>query len=357
MGSDPIRAQHERLNEMMALLNCDGPRRCLYSTRCTAEVINAHSISRAILGTIQDDGQVIRPGAHREKDDEGSPSLQLSFDSVGISNASTGYFICQQHDRIFSKIDTTPMDFDNPGICDLLLYRAVLREIWRLMVLGPLTAKIDQVVPGAQLPSVHPNTRLRTLLYIQEVLMPSIASGGATRDDSSVVHMVRQIKSEQPILASSSASGGSILALNQAGKKIPDRYLGSHLGIEPYGCWGLTIIPQETEHVVLVSWLQGSQAERYFNHIREVQGRELEAAISAELILFSENWFLRPAIWEGYGQKKQEAIVVAYNNFEQMLSGGYNWLDKPTNTPWYEYLEVPNRHQINLFSYNPSALS
>ena len=165
--------------------------------------------------------------------------------------------------------------------------------------------------------------------------------------------MVRGIRSDSPILATSSASGGSVLARdNRTGEFLSPDVIRAQMGIEPYSCWGLTIIPQEYEHTVLISWLEGSQSEKYFEHLRTTQGKELEAAVSAELILFSENWFLSPRVWAAYGAKKQEAILSAFNNLREMQSGQYSWLDKGDKTPWYEYLKIPNRHQLNLFRYN-----
>ena len=74
--------------------------------------------------------------------------------------------------------------------------------------------------------------------------------------------------------------------------------------------------------------------------------------MSAELILFCENWFLDPKVWAAYGTKKQEAMLTAYDNISELLSHRYSWVDKDDKTTWYEYLNISNRHQLNLFRYD-----
>lgn len=81
--------------------------------------------------------------------------------------------------------------------------------------------------------------------------------------------------------------------------------------MEPYTCWGVTVVPQEREHMVLCSCLKGSFAETYFLHIKEAYERELEVAVSAQLIQFCERWFLNPKVWDEYNKAKREAILIA----------------------------------------------
>ena len=291
-----------------------------------------------------------------EQDINGRSHPQLGFNNVGIRQASIGTFACQTHEEAFKKIDTSPMDFEDSEILDLLLYRAVLREIWLLLKVRQFTEWVDETAPDIYKPSIHPDTRLESLLYFRECIRPVLAATHPIQQQPRVRHIVRRVKSDSPVLATSSASGGSILARNDlTGELLSPQEIRAKMGMEPYSCWGLTIIPQEDEHMVLISWLEGSQAEKYFQHLRTTQGKELEAAVSAELILFSETWFLNPKVWTAYGARKQEAILAAFSNIPEMLSGQYNWLDKSERTPWYEYLKIPNRHQLNLFRYNRSG--
>ncbi len=357
MAAYSVSEYNRRIHELLNLARKGEHRNCLFTNQCTEKVIDAHSVPRAVLRTIQDDGHVIQPEVKDDKDAEGRSRPAITFNLEGIGVASTGTFACQRHDNVFKEIDTVFMDLEDPNIRNLLLYRAVIREIWRLFALRPSTKSTDQALPSLHRSSIHPETRLKTLFYLRDAVMRSLANRGCTEDMPRVVHMVRRVRSPYPILAASCASGGSMLLQDaQTGELLPDSYARSHLSMEPYTCWGLTIIPQEDAHMALFSWLEGSAAETYFTHVNEVQGSELEAAISAELILFCENWFLRPKVWEGYGATKRDAIWEAYNNVNEMLSGQYMRWDRNPKKPWYEYLKLGNRHQINLFRYDQSVL-
>ena len=136
------------------------------------------------------------------------------------------------------------------------------------------------------------------------------------------------------------------------GYRFHHNALRRFMDAEPYMCWGFTVIPQRDEHLVLASWLKDSHAAKFFDHLGEANGRELEAAVSAELVVFCENWFLDPAVWDSYSQIRRQAIVGAYDNTQELLGGDYNWLLKRATTPWYDFMKVPNRQQINLFRYN-----
>ena len=348
-----INERNKTVHEVLHLLLRGEFRKCLFAKDCAGSVVNAHAVSQAILRTIQDNGHVKSPQVKYEQDVDGRSHPQVGFSNVGIKQASIGTFACQTHEDAFKKIDTVPMAFEDPETLNLLLYRAVLREIWLLSKARQHTEWVDETAPHIYKPSIHPDTRLKSLLYFRETIEPVLAERHAIERQPRVRHILQRVKSNSPILATSSASGGSVLArVDQTGELLSPQEIRSKIGMEPYRCWGLTIIPQENEHIVLISWLEGSQAEKYFQHLRTTQGRELEAAVSAELILFSENWFLSPRVWNAYGAKKREAILSAFDNFARMLSGQYSWLDKSERTPWYEYLEIPNRHQLNLFQYD-----
>ena len=349
---EQINEQNKAIHEALALLHKGEYRDCLFEQGCAERVVNAHAVSQAILRTIQDRNHLKNPQLQYEQDEQGRSHPRVEFKDVGIRQASIGTFACQTHEDAFKKIDIIPMDFEDPETLNLLLYRAVLREIWLLSKAGQSIDWVDQRAPYAHRPSIHPNTRLESLLYFRECIRPMLTAGDHVADKSKVQHLVRRVRSDSPILATSSASGGSVLAYDRYREEmLSAEDVRTKMGMEPYNCWGLTIIPQEKEHIVLASWLEGSHAHLYFNHIRTAQGKELEEAVSAELILFSENWFLSPKVWTAYGAKKQEAILTAFANYSEMLSGQYSWLDKKESTPWYEYLNIPNRHQLNLFRY------
>lgn len=304
---------------------------CLVEAGCKEKPILAHSVSRSVLSTIQENGVVLVPTTRTTKDETGRSRAKLNLILQPISHASTGEFACQFHDRLFGPIDTSPIDIGNPKALNLLYYRAILKEIWLLAKLRPSVVYQDSLNSYMHLPGHHPMVRLRMLRLTLDSVRPSLDS-----EDCPLTHIVRRVKSARPIVAGSCA-GASMLATEKYRQPIT---------------WTFSVLPQPTEHLAVASYVRGTVAESYFRHLREVDGRELQAAVSAELIFFGENWFLNPKVWEAYGKTRQQAILEAYDNLEELLTGQYDWLKRPAHTPWYKHMRVTNRHQLNLFAFD-----
>ena len=333
--------------------------KCLFVDGCTEPPIDAHSVSRAILSTFQQENQVIQTSSRNFKDDSGRSYPATEFKLTPITRASTGKFACETHDKNFQIIDTTPMDFDNPKLLDLLFFRAMLKEVWTLQRTRKGVMHLEQEkgqIPTH--PSIHSEIRLKAILDVVNRLRPFIGNDSNPHGKSPVNHIVRRVKTSRPFVAASSAGGGLTLVF--------DRYTEQELelsvndirlltGKEPNISWAFTVIPQANEHVVVASWLNGSQAKDYFSYLKNVKEQELKVAISAELICFCENWFLHPKVWESYGGAKQKAIVTAYDNLIETQMGKYNLWDN--DKKWHTRMGVPNRHQINLFNYDESRFT
>ena len=333
---DELRRQNKELHYGLDLIHKGVHKECLFESHCMEPTISAHSVSRTILNSIQLEGQVIAPNTRNSKDESGRSQIDLRFMVQAVSRASTGTFACQGHDRLFDLIDHTPMDFDDPRVLNLLYYRAILREAWLLQKirLGMLYAESKGPLPTPL--SLHPDTRLKALLDSIARIRPHLDDR-----DCPLTHIVRRVKSARPILAASCA-GASAVFLNGFSQPVS---------------WTFSVLPQDREHVAVASFLKDSIAESYFKHFRKADGRELQAVISAELIYFGENWFLHPKVWEAYGETKRTAITQAYNNVEELILGNYTWWDRDEKTPWHKYMNVANRHQLNLFRYDKSVFA
>ena len=315
-----------------------------------------------MLKSIANDGHVTSPDLGFPKDDAGNPRPDLAMAFVGVNQASTGTFACHYHDDLFrDAIDQTPIHVNDPRVQDLLLYRAVLRELWLLLAVHPTHSQMEQEVPrlrGHLPPWADIIRRIESLLYLRRCLSKSLGFDRTFGPTTPVKHMVRKVKTDYPILACSYAYGGTAVNVeldSVNGGLTPARTAQRRGGVEPHICWGFTVIPETGEHTVLMSWLEGSNAEAFFAHFKNAAGRELEAAVSSELILFCERWFLKPKVWCAYNEDKQQAILNAFNNLPHLMSGKYRWSDRGKQ-PWYEYADVPNRHQLNLFRYDHTVL-
>ena len=321
--------QYYELKEFDELVRQSTYRNCLFSEECSEQVIKAHSVSRAVLARMQSNGHLILPTTRFRRTESGLPERNIVFGRKGINRVSTGEFVCRAHDDFFSVIDTTPLDYGNPRILNLLFYRAILREIWLLLRMQRAILWVEKRRQWPGPLSIHPYTRTRALLDVKRRIEPFLKAEDDSYIECPVVHLVRFVRSSYQIVAASNASGGSTLVFDDdTGNELPQSHVGALTGREPNESWGFTVIPEANQHVVVASWLKGSSAEKYFDHFKNASGKELEAAVSAELICFCENWFLSPRAWESYGGTKREAILSAYKNLTELQLGKYRWADK-----------------------------
>jgi len=348
---------NRQFNEGLNLFVKGKFRTCLFASGCPEPVIQAHSVSRAVLKELESDGHVIAPWTRNRRDDEGRSYANLEFQLQGINLASTGTFVCRTHDAEFAAIDKVPIDFNNPEVCDLLFYRAILKDAWQLLRTQFATMWLERDKPLPMPKPIHPYSRLRALLEAAERIRPWLDPTRERLGTRPVVHLVRRMKTECSVVAASCAGGGSDLAFSRrSGRELSPGKVREITGAEPNTCWSFTVVPQPEEHVMVASWLATSAAETYFKHFKEVQGEELQAAVSAELIIFCENWYLNPRVWESFSQTRKSAIAAAYDNMTDLWSGEYVWRDRPNGMPWFEYLNLRNRQQLNLFRHKKTAL-
>ena len=99
------------------------------------------------------------------------------------------------------------------------------------------------------------------------------------------------------------------------------------------------------------SWIEGSEADDFFDDMKNANGAGLQEVVSVRLLTFCENWFLRPAIWHKYGEKRRQAMTEAFNNFESLVDGRYERTESLSTAKWQERWGIANRHQLNLFRY------
>ena len=326
------------------------PKRCLFSPSCQGQPIQAHTVPRNILKTIQVDNHVIRLAGTPSTDASGNPSQTVEAQTIGINKASTGPFVCKYHEDLFKEIETPEADIHDNHVLDLMMYRASLLELWKLLrVTEPLSKWATPSVP----PPIQPSNKLRAATDLANRLGPRFDPDVRNqRPAIEIKHLVKTIKTTTPIFAAAQANSSTDVAIhNRTGNTLPIEQTRPVTGREPNCSWSLTVIPRTGHHAVITSYVAGSDAEKYFAHITAANGAELEAAISAEIILFSENWYLNPSVWKAYGHTRRAAILAAYDNFEELVTGQYYYGLNPPPIPWYEFYRIPNRRQLNLFRF------
>ena len=324
------------------------PRRCLFSPGCQGKPIKSHTVPRNILKAIQVENHVIRLNGRLSTDESGEITQPVIAERIGINKASTGPFVCRYHEDLFKEIERPDANTRDNRTLDLMMYRATLLELWKLLTMAK---HVSKYVPPFMPPNIRPSHRLQAATNLANRLGQGFSDEAAGyRPDIAIKHIVRTIKTKAPIVATAQAHGSADLAVHRTtGQTIPFVQTQLYTHREPNCSSSLTVIPGTHDHTVIVSYVDNSEAQSFFQHIATANGAELEAAVSAEIILFSENWYINPSAWDAYGPKRQQAILAAYGNFDQLIEGDYDYSLRPTTQPWYDFLRVPNRHQINLF--------
>ena len=327
----------------------NGPKRCLFSPCCQGKPIKSHTVPKNILRGIQLENHVIQLTGRLLTDASGEVRQPVKAEKIGINNASTGPFVCRYHEDLFEEIERPDADVRDSRILDLMMYRATLLELWKQLT---VTEPLSKYVPPSMPPHIRPSHRLRAITDLTNRLGQGFSPEVAGYQPAiKIKHLARTIKTRMPIVGAAQAHGSADLVINQTtGQTIPMDQTQTYTHKEPNCSWSLTVIPRADNHAVIVSYVGNSAADKFFQHIATANGAELEAAVSAEIILFSENWYINPSAWDAYGQKRQQAILTAYDNFDELIDG-FNYDLKPPTQPWYDFLRLPNRHQINLFRF------
>ena len=313
---------------------------CLVVPGCGEPTIGGHSIPKNLQkGLATKDGDVGMMLVSYD-DDAQRPAAKMVRRGIGL--ASVGGFSCELHDKEFNPVD---MSFDKNSHRDmsLLFARAVMYEIWcteNSMANTRLMPNGDAVIQIRRLPE-----QSQSLYHARKLVLDCLASDpDGDNHVCQVVHDYKFIKSEHAIIAASAASGRFDRFYDGAGNQTSKE----EAGVEPNTAWTMSVFPVDGGHAVAIGRIRNSLSERFHRHIIQANGKALEEAVSANLILFSENWIVNPAIWDRYGQERQEAITEAYNNFPELLAAKYTFTD---SGPWWEQCGISNRHQINLFRY------
>lgn len=99
---------------------------CLYPS-CTNYAISSHSIPKAILAEIAENGKLIRLYLDAKYSPDGG--IEIISTEIGINEASIFNGFCSIHDsKIFKDIENCPISITNKKQMFLLIYRAFCKE-------------------------------------------------------------------------------------------------------------------------------------------------------------------------------------------------------------------------------------
>ena len=141
---EPIRNLHRSLRERDEKRSFD---RCSVGAEgCKQPSIEAHSIPMAALKLIADETKTVFASYAVPPRDPVTYEFQRPLAQRSIRKFSVGRWSCEDHDRLFSRIDSTDIDLDDEFNRFLTIYRVTLRatqlgqrtvERWATTVLDP----------------------------------------------------------------------------------------------------------------------------------------------------------------------------------------------------------------------------
>ena len=311
---------------------------CLVVLGCVHPTIGGHSIPRNLQkGLANNDGDVMMMVMSYDADTQ-EPAAKMLKRGIGL--ASVGGFSCKLHDQDFNPVDMT-FDKNSHKDMSLLFARAIMYEIWcteNTISNTKAMSNGEALIQMRRLPEQR-----QALYHARKLALDCLASTpDSSNHDCEVVHHYKFIKSEQATMAASAAGARYDRFYDDIGRRLSKEEAGA----EPNTAWTMSVFPVDGGHAVALSRIRGSLSERFQQHIIQANGKSLQEAVSAELILFSENWVVNPETWDKYGHKRQVAITEAFNNFPELFEEKYTFTE---SGPWWEQCAIPNRHQINLF--------
>ena len=228
---------------------------------------------------------------------------------VPISQAFTGYFTCEEHEKLFFEVETHQPDFGNERHMDILAYKGLVKALWDKKLLkdawSAVAAEDEQSdMPDFQVKLFTEMERgvgyLRQLAEIKLGLLGDRPSGRGVGSD--LTHHIVRVPSEKPSVAMSSWSNG----LDH--KITPTPYGPAHV-LTPQ--WGCTVYPLLKEHVVMFHYFSRDQRE-FTREMRSIRNAEtpaiLQRRITQLLLGKFEDLVISPEVWESFPERKQFAI-------------------------------------------------
>ena len=228
---------------------------------------------------------------------------------ISFRHALTGYFTCEEHEKLFFDVENHQPDFTNEWHLDLLAYKALIRVLWETkLVKGAWSAvaveddKSD--MPDFQLKLFTDMERaLSQMKQAVEAKMGLTDNPSAPRTLSNVLtHHVVRVPSKVKSLAISTWSNG----------------LARRAFLTPYGPgteiipqWGCTVYPLEREHVVIFHYFAHNQRafSRQMARVRTAESTAiLQRRITQILLGRFEDVVIAPTVWESFPERRWTAI-------------------------------------------------
>lgn len=304
---------------------------CMVPSCTHKSIARSHTVPRAMLSDrVADEGHVLTPALDRNQNG------RLVMQKVGISEASTFPGFCKTHECLFEAFENAKKLSSKRDIL-LQTYRTAGRELFRTNFLmqqvndtistfeclrdARLTDRLRDRIKASGLSESEVQqikvssdplieswaNRLQRLKelhsYCANDLIPMLETAVFSDDKSNIIILANDINLELPVGISGMASlnvifGGQSTLLNITFGTLP------HTG----------------GTLVFMAALGKDQAalQAYYDRWME-NGLTLLSMIESWMINGTDQWYLKPSVWEKLGEERQEAILQSITECKQSI--------------------------------------
>ena len=346
--------EHRRLGQLhIEMLKRKKFKKCMVGKGCRGKIVQGHVVPHAWLKQIAtaDEVYVFSPYSPPKElvdwEDVYEPPVKNH-----ANNALTRYFTCEEHEKLFFSIDKFDPDLSSLKNIHLVLYKSILAQIWLESFLLKCHRRLAEESPTDELYRALAQANaehLQGLRYYkretEKCLYPRRCKRCRGGPCKTIGHKKHRVQGKLGI-ASSAFSDGT-----RERRRIHPDY---GRVFQPIANCGITVLPTERGHTTLIHYFKKEShiIQTELDHIAGLDGRKLEAYISAMVLSSCEDIAINPSFWEGLGRRRQEAIRKRFQEDMPDIGVGTSemmdkWADELVKQD--TIIRIPNPNQINLF--------
>ena len=282
--------------------------------------IRGHSIQRAMIKKfLAERGHVIMINNYGDAifSDDQNPEPSAIARLVGVNQATTGYFTCPEHERLFDPIEREPLELHRSKTKFLFALRAVAFQTWRLKVARDAWRHVYEESPiGLTIAPGPLNFFSKSLSDIERAL-ETMTEWYEKRRYELVKHKIVRLRARPTIAVSE----------------------WSAYGVESYLNYGLTVLPVGHQNTTAIFHYFEEESENFYaalGHLEPASLKEKKHMLSRVIIEDFENITVSPHAWNQFGPEKQNRITEHY-------------MQSLTDPELHRLKEVEGQDELNFF--------
>lgn len=271
-------------------------RECLFCEDSSQrKKVKGHSIQRSLIAKfLAENSHVIM---FKNEDSmkflstkEITPFLSARAELVGVNQATTGYFTCEEHERIFEPIEQGPLELNRSRNRFLFALRAIAYQTWRVKVAH--NAWHSAVKDSGSALDDYVEMFSDMMQGVDSFLQSALRRYDEKRYNC-IKHKVIKVKTSPTLAVSEWSSYGDKDYLN----------------------YGLTVLPiNERNTTAIIHYLEEDteKLQASLGHLFAAAKQDQKQILSRVIIEDFENVTLSPRVWNQFGPEKQQRIREHY---------------------------------------------